>query len=89
VTTPVEVLSVYVPSPLIVSDVTHVFGVTDVLTRHVADVVKSGPPVAASPPDPVKVVKVMVPPGATTFVSGDAAGAGGDVTVGVIVPADF
>ena len=89
VTTPVVVLSVYVPSPEMVRVAPHVFGVTDVFTRHVADVVKAGPPVVASPPVPVNVVNVAVPPGTTTFDSGVATGAGGGVTVGVMVPAVF
>ena len=39
----------------------------------------------ASPEVPVIVVNVAVPPGITGFVSGVATGAGGGVTVGVIV----
>ena len=84
-TTPVLVFSVYVPSFAIVSEVPHVFGVTDVFTKHVADVVNAGPPVDAKPPVPVRVVNVAVPPGNTSFCCGVAVGAGGGVTVGVIV----
>ena len=67
VTTPVVVLSVYVPSFAIVSEVPHVFGITEVFTKHVADVVNAGPPVVAKPPVPVSVVNVAVPPGNTSF----------------------
>jgi len=74
-----------VPSPAIVNEVTQVFGVTAVLIRHVAEVVKVGPPVVARPPVPVRVVKATEEPGRTNFVSAVAVGAGGGVTVGVIV----
>ena len=57
------------------------------VNRHVADVLNAGPPVVAKPPLPVTVVKDTEPPGTTIFSSGAAAGAGGGVTVGVIVDA--
>jgi hypothetical protein len=81
----VVVFSVYVPSFAIVSEVPHVFGIADVFTKHVADVMKAGPPVVAKPPVPVRVVYVAVPPGSTSFCCAVAVGAGGGVTVGVIV----
>lgn len=58
-------------------------------TRHVADVVKEGPPDAARPPVPVNVVNATEPPGMTVLCCGLAVGAGGGVTVGVIVEAVF
>jgi hypothetical protein len=66
--------------------VPQVFGVTEVFTKQVAvaPVVASPVPVAR-PESPVIVVKVTVPPGRTDLVSGDAVGAVGGVTVGVIV----
>ena len=85
VTTPVEVFTEYEPSPAIVSDVTHVFGVTAVLIKHVLDALKAGPPVVARPPVPVSVVNATDDPGSTSFASAVAVGAGGGVTVGVIV----
>jgi len=65
--------------------VTQVFGVTAVLIKQVAEVVKVGPPVVARPPVPVRVVNATEDPGSTNFVSAVAVGGGGGVTVGVIV----
>lgn len=87
VTTPVEVLSVYVPCPVIVTDVLQTESAGSM--RHVADVVNDGPPDDASPPVPVSVVNATEPPGTTVFCCGAAFGAGGGVTVGVMVDADF
>ena len=75
----------HVPSPEIVNDAPHVFGVTEVSTKHVADVVNDGPPVDAKPPTPVNVVNATNPPGITVLDSGVAVGAAGGVTVGVMV----
>ena len=58
------------------------------LIKHVAEVVKVGPPVAARPPVPVSVVKATEEPGRTNFVSAVAVGAGGGVTVGVIAASE-
>ena len=52
--------------------------------RHVTEVLKPTPDVA-SPFEPVKVVKVAVPPGITAFDSDVATGTAGIDTVGVIV----
>jgi hypothetical protein len=75
----------HVPS-LFVNPVPQVFGVADVFTKQVAvtPVVASPVPVAR-PESPVIVVKEIVPPGRTDLVSGDAVGAVGGSTVGVIV----
>ena len=85
VTMPVAWSIDHVPS-LLVNPVPQVFGVTEVFTKQVAvaPVVASPVPVAR-PESPVIVVKVTVPPGRTDLVSGDAVGAVGGVTVGVIV----
>ena len=52
--------------------------------RHVTEVLKPTPDVA-SPFEPVKVVKVAVPPGITAFDSDVATGAPGATTDGVMV----
>ena len=63
-----------------------VFGVTDVFTKQVAVAPAVASPVpVARPESPVIVVKEIVPPGRTDLVSGDAVGAVGGSTVGVIV----
>ena len=88
VTTPVVGFSVKVPSPAIVTTLSasHVAGLDDGVIKQVtfAPLVCNCVPVA-SPDVPVIVVNVAVPPGITAFVSGVATGAGGGVTVGVIV----
>ena len=88
VTTPVDGFSVKVPSPVMVTTLSesHAAGLELGVMRHVAlaPLVCSCVPVA-SPDVPVIVVKVAVPPGITAFVSGVATGAGGGVTVGVMV----
>jgi hypothetical protein len=88
VTTPVAGLSVKVPSPATVTTLSasQAAGLELGVIRHVAftPLVCNCVPVA-SPDVPVIVVKVAVPPGITALVSGVATGAGGGVTVGVIV----
>ena len=84
VTTPVAWLIDHVPS-LLVNPVLQTVGVAGSIKQvAVAPVVASPVPVAR-PELPVMVVKVIVPPGSTDFVSGAAVGAVGGVTVGVIV----
>ena len=74
-----------VPS-LLVNPVTHVFGVTLVFTKHVADAPEIARPTPdASPEPPVTLVNDTVPPGRTDFVSGVADGALIGSTLGVIV----
>jgi hypothetical protein len=88
VTTPVVGFSVKVPSPANVTTLSasHEAGLELGVIRHVAltPLVCNCVPVA-KPEVPVIVVNVAVPPGITAFVSGVATGAGGGVTVGVIV----
>ena len=88
VTTPVVGFSVKVPSPAMVTTLSasQAAGFDPGAMRHVAlaPLVCSCVPVA-SPDVPVIVVNVAVPPGITALVSGVAIGAGGGVTVGVIV----
>jgi hypothetical protein len=64
-------------------------GVTNVFTKHVAEVVNAGPLVDAKPPTPVSVLNETDPLGITVLDSGVAVGASGDVTVGVIVERTF
>jgi hypothetical protein len=84
VTTPVEVLSVYVPSPAIVTTPSASQVVVPGVIRHV-DAVLNPTVDVARPLTPVNVVKLTVPPGITVFVCGVATGAGGNPTVGVMV----
>jgi hypothetical protein len=86
VTTPVAGLSVNVPSPEIVTTLSESHVVVPGVYRHVTpvpDVLRSVP--VARPDVPVIVVNATVPPANTALVSGVASGAGGGVTVGVIV----
>jgi hypothetical protein len=84
VTTPVDVSSVNVPSPAIVTIPSASHDAVLGVYRHVADVLKlTG--VVARPPVPVTVVKAVDPPGITIFVCGVATGAAGIDTAGVIV----
>ena len=87
VTTPVDVFTVYVPCPEITTDDLHTESAGSI--RQVADVVKAGPPDEARPPVPVNVVNATDEPGRTVFCWDEAVGAGGGVTVGVTVDADF
>jgi hypothetical protein len=89
VTTPVDVFNDHEPSPGMLSVVPQVLGVTNVFTKHVAEVVNAGPLVDAKPPTPVSVLNETDPLGITVLDSGVAVGASGDVTVGVIVERTF
>jgi hypothetical protein len=88
VTTPVAGFNVKVPSPEIVTTLSasQTAGLEAGVIKQVAfePLVCNCVPVA-SPEVPVIVVNVAVPPGITAFISGVATGAGGGVTVGVIV----
>jgi hypothetical protein len=61
----------------------------DVSIKHVADELNAGPPVTDNPPTPVRVVNVALVPGATRACPDVATGAGGGLTLGVIVATDF
>ena len=86
VTMPVVGFNVKVPSPAMVTTLSESHVVVVGVYRQVllSPLVCSWVPVA-SPEVPVIVVNVAVPPGITGFVSDVATGAGGGVTVGVIV----
>jgi hypothetical protein len=86
VTMPVAGSSTYMPSPVIVTELSASHVVVPGVNRHVAvaPVVASPVPVAR-PEVPVVVVNATDEPGNTSFVSGVAVGAVGGSTVKVIV----
>jgi hypothetical protein len=83
---PVVGFNVKVPSPAMVTTLSESHVVVVGVYRQVllSPLVCNCVPVA-KPEVPVIVVNVAVPPGITGFVSAVATGAGGGVTVGVIV----
>jgi hypothetical protein len=86
VTMPVAGSSTYVPSPVIVTELSASHVVVPGVNRHVAVApVVARPVPVAKPEEPVIVVKATDDPGSTSFVSGVATGAGGGSTVNVIV----
>jgi hypothetical protein len=86
VTMPVAGSSTYVPSPVIVTELSASHVVVPGVKRHVAVApVVARPVPVAKPDEPVIVVNATDEPGSTIFVSGVATGAAGGSTVRVIV----
>jgi hypothetical protein len=86
VTMPVAGSSTYVPSPVIVTELSASHVVVPGAKRHVAVApVVARPVPVAKPDEPVIVVNATDEPGSTIFVSGVATGAAGGSTVRVIV----
>jgi hypothetical protein len=82
VTMPVAVFKVYVPSlaTVIIPSASHDAGDDPGVIKHVS-AVSNGACAVAKPDTPVRVVKVVVPPGITVLDSGFAVGADGIPTV--------
>jgi hypothetical protein len=86
VTMPVAGSSTYVPSPVMVTELSESHVVVPGVNRQVAVApVVARPVPVARPEEPVIVVNATEEPGSTIFVSGVATGAGGGSTVKVIV----
>ena len=83
VATPVDRLSVHVPSPIITTSSLGSHSSVAGSMRQVLEASSDTPD--ASGVSPVMLLNVAVPPGITVCVSGNADGGGGGVTVGVIV----
>jgi hypothetical protein len=85
VTMPVAGSSTYVPSPVMVTELSASHVVVLGVNRHVAVAPVVARPVPVARPEvPVIVVNATDEPGNKSFVSGEAVGGGGGTTVGVM-----